>query len=118
MQEIKNSNIIDSNLPTWDLSDLYSGINDDKIVVDINNLTKKVEDFNKEYINKVKYLYPIDFLKALIEYEGINESIAKIESFAYLKYSEDVTLEDNVIFYQKITETTTNLYSKLIFFDL
>ena len=118
MQEIKNSNIIDSNLPKWDLSDLYSGINDDKIVVDINNLTKRVEDFNKEYTNKVKYLYPIDFLKALIEYEGINESIAKIESFAYLKYSEDVTLEDNVIFYQKVTETATGLYSKLIFFDL
>lgn len=118
MREIKDNNIINSNLPTWDLTDLYSDIHDNKIIVDIDNLTKRVDDFNKEYINKVKYLSSIDFLRALIEYEGINESITKIESFAYLKYSENVTLEDNVIFYQKITETTTNLYSKLIFFDL
>ena len=115
-EEISNFN--DSNLPTWDLKDLYSSIDDKNIDIDINNLTKKIDNFNKTYINKVKNLSATELFKALIEYEGINESLAKLESFAYLKYAENLSIEDNVIFYQKITETITNLYSKLIFFDL
>ena len=115
-EEISNFN--DSNLPTWDLKDLYSSIDDKNIDIDINNLTKKIDNFNKTYINKVKNLSATELFKALIEYEGINESLAKLESFAYLKYAENLSIENNVIFYQKITETITNLYSKLIFFDL
>lgn len=107
-----------SNLPVWNLNDLYSGIGDKNIEKDLNTLTERIEIFSSNYSGKLSKLSAVELFKAFIEYEGINEFLAKIESFAYLKYAENLSMESSVIFYQKITETVTNLYSKLIFFDL
>ena len=109
---------IEENLPTWDLKDLYTGLDDENINKDIEDLNSKVDDFNTKYFNKIKSLTATELFKAFIEYEGINESISKLMSFAYLKYAENLSIEENVIFYQKMSEIATNMSSKLIFFDL
>ena len=108
----------EENLPTWDLSDLYAGIYDEKITEDIDELKIRVKNFNNRYHNNVRNLGATSLYKAFIEYEGINESMAKLTSFAYLKYAENLSIEENVLFYQKISDLVTELSSQLIFFDL
>ncbi|MBR2141092.1 MAG: M3 family oligoendopeptidase [Rickettsiales bacterium] len=115
---VKVKNKSAEKLPTWDLSDLYSGIDDKQIKKDLDTLNKKIKKFGRDYSGKIADLSGYQMYKALIEYEGINELMGKIMSFAYLKYAENLSVEENVLFYQKMTEETTNLASNLIFFDL
>lgn len=105
------------NMPTWDLSDLYSSINDQNINTDIVDVEKKIENF-QSYRGRVKNLNGRNLYQAIIEYEDIDEIMGKLGSFAYLKYAEDLSLDENVKFYQKINEKLTDLSSNLVFFML
>lgn len=104
--------------PLWDLSDLYNGINDKSLEIDLKEITDRIEHFNKKHINKIKKLTGYELYKLLAEYEKICELMGKIGSFAYLKYAENLSIEENVIFFQKISERLTNLSSKLIFVNV
>lgn len=101
--------------PLWDLSDLYNGINDKKLESDLKEIENRIEVFSKKYANKIKKLSGYELYKLLVEYEKICELMGKIDSFAYLKYAENLSVEENVIFFQKISEQLTNLSSKIIF---
>lgn len=114
----KNTDIKLNEMPTWDLNDLYNSINDVKIDADIEILDKKIVNFNKEYKNKIARTDATQFYNALIEYEGISELMGKLGSFAYLKYAENLSIEENVKFYQKISEILTNFSSRLVFFTV
>lgn len=105
------------NMPVWDLSDLYVSINDENINSDIKKLEKMVEDF-QSYKGNVGKLNGKQLYRAIIEYEDIEELMAKLGSYAYLKYSENLSIDDNVKFNQRITEELTNLSSNLVFFML
>ena len=105
-------------LPTWDLKDLYNGIDDEQLAADRKSLKKEIDEFNSEYKGKVKGLNSKKFYTALKEYEDISEKLEKIGSFAYLLYAQNVNDEKNVLFYQQINEELTNISTKLIFFTL
>lgn len=105
------------NMPVWNLSDLYVSIKDENINADIEKLKKMVEDF-QSYKGNVEKLSGKHLYQAVIEYENIEELMAKLGSYAYLKYSENLSIDDNVKFNQKITEEITNLSSNLVFFML
>ena len=105
------------NMPAWDLSDLYSSINDTNIDADIEKLNKMINDF-QSYKGNIKRLNGKQLYQAIIEYENIEELTAKLASYAYLKYAENLSVPDNVRFYQRITEELTNLSSNLVFFML
>jgi len=104
-------------MPAWDLSDLYTSLTDENIDIDIEKLEKMVEEF-QSYRGKVEKLNAKELYQAIIEYENIEELMGKLASYAYLKYSEDLSVDDNVKFNQKITEKLTDLSSKLVFFML
>ena len=99
VNNVKNGDLNFSNkstedsLPTWDLSDLYNGINDEQITKDLNTLEKRIKKFAKEYTNQVDNLSGYQLYKAMLEFEGINELASKIMSFAYLKYAENLSIE-------------------------
>lgn len=105
------------NMPNWNLSDLYSSINDKQIELDFQRLEKEINDF-QSYRGKVKDLSGKEFYDAIIKYEDIEEIMAKIGSYANLKYAENLSLDENVKFYQKVNEKLTDLSSNLIFFAL
>ena len=105
------------NMPNWNLSDLYSSINDKQIELDFQILEKEIKDF-QSYRGKIKNLTGKELYKAVISYEDIAEIMAKIGSYSYLKYAENLSLDENVKFYQKVNERLTDLSSSLIFFAL
>ena len=114
----RNNANMNEELPTWNLDDLYSSINDEQIDKDLKTVEKKIDTFVKTYKESIKYLSSSVFYKSLREYEEINEMLVKLISFADLKYAEDSSKTENVIFYQKITEKTTFLSAQLIFYSL
>lgn len=112
---IKENN---TDLPKWDLKDLYASINDEKINDDLTKLDSRINKFSENYNKKISNINGYELYKALLEYEGINELMSKIMSFAYLKYAEDLSNEQNVSFYQHMSEKITKMSSDLIFFEL
>lgn len=116
-KEVKMENNNLGEMPTWDLSSLYSSMDDKNIDGDIKRLNKMVDDF-QSYRGKIKYLNGKQLYQAIIEFENIEELSSKLMSYAYLKYSENLSVPENIAFNQKITETITDLSSKTLFFML
>ncbi|MDR2077389.1 MAG: M3 family metallopeptidase [Rickettsiales bacterium] len=104
------------NLPSWDLSDLYSGINDENIKNDFSDMEDRAVKFVRKYRGLIKKLSGYELYKALAELEKIEELEAKIMSFAYLRYISDITVEENRVFFQHSLEKITELRSELKFF--
>ena len=105
------------NLPTWNLTDLYDSLEDERIDLDLEELNRMVNDFQK-YKGKIKDLSGKELYGVVIEYENIQELMAKLASYSYLKYSEDTSLDENLKFYQRIKEELNNLYTETLFFPL
>lgn len=104
-------------MPNWNLSDLYTSVNDKQIEIDIQELENKINQF-QSYRGKIKDQSGKELYNTVIEYEYISELMAKLGSFASLKYAENLSLDENVKFYQRINEKLTELSSNLIFFPL
>ena len=109
--------IASENLPTWDLSDLYSSLDDARINIDIEELKSMIYNFRK-YKGRIASLNGKELYKALIEYENIEELMSKLASYSYLKYSENLASEENIKFYQRIKEELTVFYADILFFTL
>lgn len=104
-------------MPTWDLSDLYKSLDDKQINIDLKKLEKDIKNFQR-YKGKIDTLSGKELYDALIEYENISELMSKLGSYASLKYTENLSVDENIKFYQKINEKLTELSSPLIFFTL
>lgn len=104
--------------PLWNLNDLYSSFDDPKIKDDLKYLKESIDLFENKYKGRIGKISANDTYFAMIEYETINELMGKLASYAYLKYAENLTVDDNVKFYQSISEELTALSSKLSFFTI
>lgn len=104
--------------PNWDLSDFYSSIKDKKIDADIKKTSEEAKKFSQKYLKKIANLNADSLADAIKEYEKISERAAKISSFSYLIYASDLSNQENVSFYQNISEKLNSVESKLVFFTL
>ncbi len=105
-------------LPSWDLSSLYASIDDKELTKDLKNINQKVQQFKKQFQNKVSSLSGADIGRAIAEFENMDEMLGKIISFAQLVYSEDMTSIAKGRFYQSMQEAVTEISSELLFFTL
>lgn len=105
-------------LPSWDLSDLYSGLDDAKLTQDMQNLQLSTAAFVGTYRDKLAGLSADELATALQQYEQLTETLVKIEEYASLSYDTNLTNEKVVAFFQNISEFATDLGSKTIFFEL
>ena len=105
------------NMPSWNLDDLYLSVNDKNINYDLEKIKSMINNF-QQYKGKVKNMNGKQLYNAIIDYENIEELMAKLGSYAYLKYAENLSIDENVKLYQKINEELTNLSSGLVFFTL
>ncbi|MDR3290454.1 MAG: M3 family oligoendopeptidase [Rickettsiales bacterium] len=107
-----------NHMPSWNLDDLYLSVDDEKINSDLILLTKKIATFKSVYKNNVKKLPANELYKSLEEFEVIQEMESKLSSYAYLKYAENLSVDESVKFYQSIVEKLTKLESELVFYTL
>ncbi len=104
--------------PSWDLSDLYESFKDKKISSDLNKITKDTENFVKKFSGKITKLSAKNLFLSISEYEKISESIGKISSYSYLLYASDLSNQNNISFYQNISESLSKIQADLVFFSL
>lgn len=105
-------------IPNWDLTDFYQNIKDKKIIQELDFVEKSLEEFSKNYQDKITKLSAKELLEAIKEYEKISEIIGKLSSYSYLIYASDLSNQANISFYQNISEKLNDFSTKVIFFTL
>ena len=89
----------ENNLPAWDLSDLYKGINDPKIETDLSRCKNMAEDFARDYKGKLASLSAEDFAAALKTYEDMSVIGDILGEFAYLNMCTQMKNGEAMAFY-------------------
>jgi len=102
----------------WDLSALYSGVDDPKIDADIAELNTLADAFLKTYRGKVATLDNEEMRQALEEMVELTDRRVRISGYASLVYTTDTANPKNGALLQKINEFGAKLGQKLVFFSL
>lgn len=104
----------------WDLSVLFSGIDDPKIESTWTEAFARAEAFEAEYRGKIdcEDLDPSTLLRGLQEIESIQNEASKPYQFAELIFSADTSKPEHGAFLQAQMERYTAFSVKLLFFDL
>ncbi len=118
METASISDLPKSDLPSWDLSDLYKSPTCDELVNDKAILLDLVEDFAKKYHHKIATCSIDELLKAMVSYEAILELTAKLSSYADLIYATQTTNVEIAKHYQDIGDFVNECSSQIVFFTL
>src|ERR1700758_3459869 len=104
----------------WDISDLYSGLDDPQIEKDIKDTLSRAKSFEEKYRGKInsETITPSLLLEAVKELESISEQIGKLLSYAYLVFAADTSNPRHGAFLQSVQEKTTEIRKHLMFFEL
>ncbi|KKT28159.1 MAG: PepF/M3 family oligoendopeptidase [Candidatus Yanofskybacteria bacterium GW2011_GWA2_44_10] len=115
-QYMKKRNVA---LPDWDLSDLYSSIDDPKIDAALATALKRAGMFEKNYRGKIDDKSDSkQILKAVTEYERILVESNKPGCYAYLEYSVDSVNPRNAALLQKTKKKSIEINQRILFFEL
>jgi oligoendopeptidase F len=104
----------------WDLSDLFSGIDDPRIESTWTQSHAAADAFAAKYRGKIESsdLTASFLAQALTEYEALANEAGKPITFAHLLFAADTGNPALGAFMQKQMEKGTELQVKLMFFDL
>ena len=107
-----------TDLPNWDLSDLYPGIKSAEIEADFAEADRAARAFQARFAGTLGTIDGAAMAAALLEYQRIEEIQGRLMSYAQLQFSADGT--DPVIgqFYQSVSERVTAISSHMLFFTL
>lgn len=105
---------------TWDLTDLYAGVDDPKIDADLAKVKQQAEAFEQKYKGKIakKRLSAKRLRQALREYESIHRAESRPGAFASLHFSTNTTDAQRGALLSKVREQGSRIATHLIFFDL
>ncbi len=107
-----------NNLPGWDLSDLYDGINDPKINEDLQKYQKMTEQFAADYKGRLQNMTAAEFGKTIRIYEEISVIGSLLGEFAYLNMCTQMKNAEAMAFYQNISEKLTDYAKPSVFYTL
>ncbi len=105
-------------LPTWDLGDLYSGMDSPQFKADLESAAADARDFAALYEGKLAGLSGDALAGAVATYEGLQERLGRIGSFAGLLYAGDMSDPKIGQFQQNAQERLTAITTTLLFFAL
>jgi len=107
-------------LPTWDLSDLYSGVDDPKLDADMEISKQQAVDFERQYKGSiaVEDLSAAHMRAALDAYETLLCAEYKPQAFAMLHFSTNTQDPQRGALLQKTREFGSTAATHLVFFDL
>ncbi|MBI3256011.1 MAG: hypothetical protein HYZ63_03510, partial [Candidatus Andersenbacteria bacterium] len=102
----------------WDLSDLYSGIDDPRIEADVKAIEKSVAAFEVAYRGKIDEKLSVQGLRQMLDtYSALIQRIRKLEVYASLEHSTHVDIEEYGAFYQHVATKAADLQSGLVFLE-
>ena len=111
MEEIQNVK--------WDLADLYQGADDPRFFKDLERSRVRAGEYQARHKGiPITNLNPPDFLRALREYESIQEDGLKPFLYASLLFAEDTQDDRYKALMQGAKEQWNELENQLLFFRL
>lgn len=107
-------------LPRWDLSDLYAGHDDPKLDEHLSDYLKRAQAFEEKFQSKIcaEDLSADTLLEALETYESMMRLAGKVGSLASLLFSTDTTDAARGALVQKVREKSSRASTHLLFFPL
>lgn len=104
----------------WDLSALFSGIDDPQIESSLNDLEERISEFASKH--RGFFTKPDINAKQSVEtiavFESLINDLSKPLDYAYLLFAADASNPKNGAFLAQIQERVSNLMSRLLFFEL
>ncbi len=105
-------------LPSWDLSDLYPGMESPELARDLERAAADAKAFAADYETRMAALDGAEMARSLARFETLQETLGRITSYASLVYSGDQSDPKIGQFYQNVQEKVTEITSALLFFSL
>lgn len=105
-------------LPTWNLSDLYSGPEDPALEADLAQAETQSQSFKKAFAGQLSELSGTRLAEAVIAYEQIMDTLYRVMSYAQLLHAEDMSNAEIGRFYQTLQERVTAISTLTLFFTL
>ena len=105
-------------LPTWNLADLYSSPTGADLAADLRRSADEAATFARDYEGKVGGLDGKALGAAIARYEAMSDLMGRIGSYASLYYASDMADPERGRFSQNVSESLTDIGSKLLFFGL
>lgn len=107
-----------TNEVTWDLGDLYEGLEDSGLAGDRDWCLREADRLSALYGGRVADLSAEELCSALLLLEGVEEVCERIVSFAYLQFVPRCEDPDASRLRQSSLELQTSVRRKLLFFEL
>ncbi len=111
-------NAVLGDLPTWNLSDLYSSPTGSDLDADLKRATQDAEAFAKDYEGKVASLDGKTLAAAVVRFEALSDLMGRIGSYAQLYYAQDQADPKRGQFVQNVSEKLNDVGTLLLFFRL
>ncbi|MCS0497313.1 M3 family oligoendopeptidase [Ancylobacter sp. MQZ15Z-1] len=111
------------NLPQWDLTDLYPGMESPELKADLDICGAECTEFEEAYKGKLAGVLDGadagEQMALIVErYEKIEDRLGRLYSYAGLVYSGDTTDPVRTKFYGDVQEKLTDASTHLLFFTL
>ena len=105
-------------LPEWDLSDLYEGLDSPELAADFERVEVACASFARQYEGKLADLDGDGIAGAIAAYEDIDRILGRIMSFAGLLYQQNTQDPERAKFMGDAQVRITDLSQPLVFFSL
>src|SRR5262245_10829295 len=110
-------------LPEWNLSDLYAGVDDPKVKRDLDRADEYSKAFEDDFKGKLAVLLDqpdgaIALTQAIVRYEQLDDLLGRLISFAGLMHAGDTVDPARTKFYGDVQDRITTATTHLLFFVL
>ena len=105
-------------LPSWDLSDLYTAPDAPGLARDLDWLDDACAGFAREYEGKLAALDAAGMLACVHRYEEIDITAGRLMSYAGLRYYQNTTDSERAKFMADVQDRVTVATTPLVFFTL
>jgi oligoendopeptidase F len=102
----------------WDLSDLYDGPDDPRLLGDLDEASAAATAFRERHRGKLGELSAAELNEAVAELERLKSATTRVETFARLRLAADSSDQSRGALVQKVRERNTQIETELLFFDL
>ncbi len=102
----------------WDLSDLYDGPDDPRLLGDLDEAAATATAVRERYRGKLGELSAAELNDAVAELERLKGTTTRVETFARLRLAADSSDQSRGALVQKVRERNTQIETELLFFDL
>ncbi len=99
----------------WNLKDILSEKDIPRLLSEVELITKKIESYKSRFNNKISEK---KFREIIANFEKLHLSLAKIQQYAALLFSENTKNQKAIALETKINEIDTDISNRLLWFSL